>query len=107
VDGHREFFPRKRFLHPDGFRTDLGPRPGSEIRNEDTEVGHRSLAAGERLSYEPSAIVHRSVSENSVFQQDQDVDSGWPDSSNAIGSLGGAAAMLTELPSVRRAELTS
>jgi glycosyltransferase involved in cell wall biosynthesis len=46
-----------------GFRTDLGPRPGSEIRNEDTEFGQRLLTAGERLLYEPSAVVYHSISE--------------------------------------------
>ncbi len=44
-----------------GFRTDLGPQPGNEIRSEDTEFGHRLLAAGERLRYEPSAVVYHSV----------------------------------------------
>jgi glucosyl-dolichyl phosphate glucuronosyltransferase len=44
-----------------GFRTDLGPRPGSEIRAEDTDFGARLLAGGERLRYEPSAIVYHSV----------------------------------------------
>jgi glycosyltransferase involved in cell wall biosynthesis len=44
-----------------GFRTDLGPRPGSEIRAEDTEFGGRLLAGGERLWYEPSAIVYHAV----------------------------------------------
>jgi glycosyltransferase involved in cell wall biosynthesis len=43
------------------FRTDLGPRPGREIRNEDTEFGSRLLAAGERLHYEPTAIVYHAV----------------------------------------------
>ena len=47
-----------------GFRTDLGPRPASEIRNEDTEFGSRLLAAGEQLWYEPSAIVHHAVEQN-------------------------------------------
>ena len=46
------------------FRTDLGPRPGSEIRSEDTEFGARLLAAGERLRYEPTAVVHHGVCEN-------------------------------------------
>lgn len=44
-----------------GFRTDLGPRPGSEIRAEDTDFGGRLLSGGERLRYEPSAIVYHSV----------------------------------------------
>jgi len=47
-----------------GFRTDLGPCPGSEIRNEDTEFGRRLMRSGERLRYEPSAIVHHPVPEN-------------------------------------------
>ncbi len=48
------------------FLPELGPRPGSEIRNEDTEFGARVLAAGERLRYEPSAIVHHPVPENRI-----------------------------------------
>jgi GT2 family glycosyltransferase len=59
-------FQKKLFEKYDDFRTDLGPRPGSEIRNEDTEFGHRLLTAGERLRYEPSAIVYHSVSQNRV-----------------------------------------
>src|SRR5580692_4642153 len=51
-----------------GFRTDLGPRPGSEIRNEDTEFGQRLLSAGERLRYEPSAVVYHSVPEERLRQ---------------------------------------
>jgi glucosyl-dolichyl phosphate glucuronosyltransferase len=46
------------------FRPDLGPCPGSEIRGEDTEFGRRVLKGGERLWYEPSAIVHHAVPEN-------------------------------------------
>ncbi|HXC62060.1 MAG TPA: hypothetical protein VNV63_05260, partial [Nitrospiria bacterium] len=46
-----------------GFRIDMGPSPGSEIRNEDTEFGRRLLAAGERLRYEPSAVVYHTVPE--------------------------------------------
>lgn len=48
------------------FRTDLGPRPGSEIREEDTEFGRRLMAAGERLRYEPSAIVYHPIPEDRV-----------------------------------------
>jgi glycosyltransferase involved in cell wall biosynthesis len=57
-------FQKKVFEKYHGFRTDLGPRPGSEIRNEDTEFGQRLLAAGEQLLYEPSAVVYHSVSPN-------------------------------------------
>jgi hypothetical protein len=45
------------------FRTDLGPNPENEIRGEDTEFGRRLLNAGERLGYEPSAVVYHEVSE--------------------------------------------
>jgi GT2 family glycosyltransferase len=54
-------FHRSMFEKYGNFRTDLGPRPDSEIRSEDTEFGSRLLAAGERLVYEPSAVVHHKV----------------------------------------------
>jgi glycosyltransferase involved in cell wall biosynthesis len=57
-------FRREMFERYGGFRTDLGPRPGSQIRNEDTEFGRRLMAAGERLWYEPSAIVYHPVPES-------------------------------------------
>jgi glucosyl-dolichyl phosphate glucuronosyltransferase len=57
-------FQKALFAKYGGFRTDLGPRPGSEIRSEDTELGNRLLAAGEQLWYEPSAIVHHEVHQN-------------------------------------------
>jgi len=43
------------------FRLDLGPQPGGEIKNEDVEFGSRILAAGERICYEPDAIVYHEV----------------------------------------------
>lgn len=54
-------FRREAFERHGGFRTDLGPHPGSEIRSEDTEFGRRVLEAGERLWYEPSAVVYHPV----------------------------------------------
>jgi glycosyltransferase involved in cell wall biosynthesis len=57
-------FRKEMFEKYGGFRTDLGPRPGGEIRNEDTEFGSRLLAAGERLRYQASAIVYHPVAEN-------------------------------------------
>lgn len=54
-------FQKKVFEKHGNFRTDLGPCPGSEVRNEDTEFGRRLLAAGERLYYEPSAVVYHHV----------------------------------------------
>jgi len=45
------------------FRTDLGPSPNRKVPrpNEDTEFGRRLMAKGERLRYEPSAIVYHPV----------------------------------------------
>jgi len=56
-------FRRQMFEKYGEFRTDLGPSPSREIPrpNEDTEFGHRLMAAGERLRYEPSAIVYHPV----------------------------------------------
>jgi glycosyltransferase involved in cell wall biosynthesis len=57
-------FRKEAFEKYGGFRTDLGPRPGSEIRNEDSEFSSRLLAAGERLWYEPSAVVYHIIPKN-------------------------------------------
>jgi glucosyl-dolichyl phosphate glucuronosyltransferase len=54
-------FLREVFVKHGGFRTDLGPNPGSQIRAEDTEFGRRLIQAGERLRYEPDAVVHHPV----------------------------------------------
>lgn len=54
-------FHRGMFEKYGTFRIDLGPRPNSEIRGEDTEFGIRLLAAGERIKYEPAAVVHHEV----------------------------------------------
>jgi glucosyl-dolichyl phosphate glucuronosyltransferase len=54
-------YRREVFERLGGFRTDLGPRPGSEARGEDTDFGDRALASGQRLWYEPSAIVYHSL----------------------------------------------
>jgi glycosyltransferase involved in cell wall biosynthesis len=62
-------FRKEVFQKYGDFRTDLGPRPGSEIRSEDTEFGGRLLAAGERLRYEPSAIVYHPVQANRIQKQ--------------------------------------
>jgi glycosyltransferase involved in cell wall biosynthesis len=62
-------FRKVLFAKYGGFRTDLGPRPGSEIRSEDTEFGGRLLAAGERLWYEPSAIVYHPVPQNRLRKE--------------------------------------
>ncbi|MFZ0519783.1 MAG: glycosyltransferase family 2 protein [Candidatus Acidiferrales bacterium] len=54
-------FRKSVFQKHGDFRTDLGPRPGNEIRSEDIEFGRRLIVAGERLRYEPSAIVYHPV----------------------------------------------
>jgi glucosyl-dolichyl phosphate glucuronosyltransferase len=61
-------FRREVFSRYGDFRRDLGPRPGSEIRSEDTEFGMRLLRAGERLWYEPAAVVHHAVPHERVKQ---------------------------------------
>ncbi len=62
-------FQKKMFVKHGGFRTDLGPRPGSEIRNEDTEFGRRLLTAGEPLCYEPSAVVYHLVPQKRIRRE--------------------------------------
>jgi glycosyltransferase involved in cell wall biosynthesis len=47
-----------------GFRTDLGRVGNNLMSGEDTEFGIRLLSAGERLRYEPSAVVHHPVTED-------------------------------------------
>ena len=54
-------FRKEMFARYGNFRTDLGPQPGNEVRNEDTEFGSRLLEAGERFWYEPSAVVFHSI----------------------------------------------
>ena len=49
-----------------GFRTDLGRSAGNTLSNEDTEFGRRLLAAGERLRYEPSAVVYHPAPEHRI-----------------------------------------
>jgi glycosyltransferase involved in cell wall biosynthesis len=57
-------FRKTMFEKYGNFRTDLGPNPDNEIRNEDTEFGQRLIVGGERLRYEPSAIVWHPVTED-------------------------------------------
>ena len=61
-------FRKSVFEKHGGFRIDLGPRPDSQIRNEDTELGRRLLAAGERLRYEPSAVVYHPIPQGRITQ---------------------------------------
>jgi glycosyltransferase involved in cell wall biosynthesis len=62
-------FQRKMFEKYGGFRTDLGRCGGNMMSNEDTEFGSRLLVAGERLSYEPSALVFHSIPLNRVRKE--------------------------------------
>ena len=59
-------FRKEMFEKYGGFRTDLGPSPDNLIRSEDTEFGRRLIAAGERLRYEPSAVVYHPVPEDRI-----------------------------------------
>jgi glucosyl-dolichyl phosphate glucuronosyltransferase len=59
-------FRREVFAKHGGFRTDLGPNPGSQIRSEDTEFGRRIIQAGEHMRYEPDAIVYHPVPEDKL-----------------------------------------
>lgn len=64
-------FRKRMFEKYGGFRTDLGPSPNRETPrpNEDTELGRRLLAAGERLRYEPSAVVYHPIPHGRITQE--------------------------------------
>jgi glucosyl-dolichyl phosphate glucuronosyltransferase len=66
--GNNMAFRKEVFSKLGNFRTDLGPQPGSgnPQKSEDSEFGQRLLAAGERLRYEPSAVVYHGVPPNRV-----------------------------------------
>lgn len=55
-------FRKDMFEKYGGFRIDLGPPP-RKVQGEDTEFCQRLMRAGERLRYEPSAIVRHPVLE--------------------------------------------
>jgi len=59
---------RSMFEEYGKFRTDLGPGPDPDVPrpNEDVEFGRRLIAAGERLRYEPSAIVYHPILEDRI-----------------------------------------
>jgi glycosyltransferase involved in cell wall biosynthesis len=64
-------FRKEMFEKYGVFRTDLGPSPNHEIPrpSEDTEFGRRLVAGGERLRYEPSAIVYHPVTEERINKE--------------------------------------
>jgi glucosyl-dolichyl phosphate glucuronosyltransferase len=61
--GNNMAFRKEMFAKHGGFRTDLGPSPGSEIRYEDTEFGSRVMKGGGKILYVPSAMVRHAVAE--------------------------------------------
>lgn len=62
-------FRKTMFEKHGGFRLDLGPSPHNEIRNEDTEYGRRLISAGERIRYEPRAIVYHPVPAEKLYKK--------------------------------------
>ena len=60
---------REMFDKYGDFRTDLGPRPGNEVRHEDTDLSRRLTSGGERLRYVPSATVYHEIHEGRVRKQ--------------------------------------
>jgi glycosyltransferase involved in cell wall biosynthesis len=54
-------FRKEMFEKYGVFRTDLGHCGDGLIGNDDTEFGRRLMAGGERLRYEPFAVVYHSV----------------------------------------------
>jgi glycosyltransferase involved in cell wall biosynthesis len=65
--GSNMAFHRRVIEKHGSFRTDLGPGPNKKVRNnEDTELGRRLLAAGERLKYVPTAVVYHHVHQNQL-----------------------------------------
>lgn len=64
-------FRRSMFEKYGTFRTDLGPSPNPDVPrpNEDTEFGRRLQSAGERIGYEPSAVVYHPVFMERVDKQ--------------------------------------
>jgi len=90
-----------------GFRTDLGPRAGSQDpqKSEDAEFGRRLLNAGERLRYEPAAVVHHWVPENRLKKDyflDWWFDKGRSDVRRLGGRVDGRSHERVLLPVLRR-----
>jgi len=62
-------FGKNMFEKYGKFRTDLGRRPDSLMGHEDTEFGRRLMAGGERLRYEPSAVVYHEINVHRVRKE--------------------------------------
>jgi hypothetical protein len=67
--GSNMAFRKQVFTKYGGFRTDLGPSPGSQIRYEDTEFGERLLKNAEKIFYAPSAIVRHAIPEGRLNKE--------------------------------------
>lgn len=59
-------FKKEVFAIYGGFRGDLGPTVGSEIRGEDSEFCRRLIKSGETLRYVPTAVVYHPVDRKRV-----------------------------------------
>ncbi|MGO8787156.1 MAG: glycosyltransferase family 2 protein [Terriglobia bacterium] len=62
-------FRKEMFEKHGGFRIDLDRCGGNTMSNGDTEFGRRLMAAGERLRYEPSAVVYHPVPQDRVNKE--------------------------------------
>ena len=62
-------FRKEMFEKYGGFRSDLGRSRESLISNEDVEFGRRLKSAGQRLRYEPTAIVYHSIAEERLSKR--------------------------------------
>jgi glycosyltransferase involved in cell wall biosynthesis len=75
-------FHKRVFEQVGGFRTDLGPSPHNEIRNEDSEFARRLMGTGQSIYYEPSAVVYHYVAPERLrkkYMQDWWFDKGRSD----------------------------
>lgn len=64
--GNNMAYRRDVFEKYGEFRTELGPSADCVLRGEDTEFGQRLFSAGERLRYEPSAIVYHATPKSRI-----------------------------------------
>jgi glucosyl-dolichyl phosphate glucuronosyltransferase len=62
-------FRKSMFERHGTFRVDLGHCGGKLLSGEDTDFGNRLISAGERLHYEPSAVVHHPVPEERLTKR--------------------------------------
>jgi glucosyl-dolichyl phosphate glucuronosyltransferase len=62
-------FRKEMFEKHGGFRSDLGRIGNHLLSGEDTEFGRRLLDAGERLWYEPSAVVYHAMQEDRLKKE--------------------------------------